>query len=394
MTEESRIHRRTILKGAAGAAFGIGSIAALPLFGTSNATQDPAACTTRDLSETDLRLVISNWPEYLDEDSPTTLEEFEERTGISVRYTADVNDNIEFFAKVRNQLGSCQPTKRDMFMLTDWMAARMIDAGWIQPFNPQNVATMHENIIDSLAHPGWDQDRAYSAPWQSGMTGIAYNKSRVKEVRSFSELMTRPDLKGKVSLLSEMRDTMGFMLMINGADPSSFTQAQWESGIETLRRSLSDGQIRSIGGNEYVQDLAAGNVVACEAWSGDVAAAEDENLVFVAPEEGLMIWADNMLIPNLATHQANAEKWIDYYYDPAVAAKLADYVYYICPVKGADKEMEKIDPDLMRNDTLRNLIFPDFDDKKAFPTLPHTFMALDEVQSRAYEGDFADVTGG
>ncbi len=391
MSENARLNRRTVLRGAAGAVFGGVSIAAMPwLFDTPGSGQDPASCRAPDRSASDRRLVVSNWPEYMDEDSPTTLEDFEKRTGIKVRYDIDVNDNLEFFAKVRNQLGSCQSTKRDMFMLTDWMAARMIDVGWIQKLDPANVPNLHANLIDSLKSPGWDPKREFSAPWQSGMTGLAYNKSKVKEVRSFSELLTREDLRGRVSLLSEMRDTMGFMLLVNGADPSDFGNVEWEKGVETLRKARGDGQIRSFGGNEYVQDLAAGNVVACEAWSGDVAAAEDPNLVFVPPEEGLMIWADNMLIPNLTTHHRSAEEWINYYYEPEVAARLADYVYYICPVKGAEAEMEKIDPDLLRNKALKNLIFPDEE------TLSKTrgFMALTEAQNTLYERDFADVTGG
>lgn len=380
-----------MLKGAAGAAFGIGSVASLPIFfETSGSQQDPASCKVPDVSARDKRLVISNWPGYMDEDEPTTLQDFEKRTGIKVDYTIDVNDNLEFFAKVRNQLGNCESSKRDMFMLTDWMAARMIQIGWIQKLDAAKVPNLHANLIDSLAGVGWDEKREYSAPWQSGLTGIAYNKKKVKEVRSFEDLVTRSDLKGRISLLTEMRDTMGFMLLLEGADPADFDDAQWEKAMERMRKVRGSGQVRAFTGNEYIQDLAAGNILACEAWSGDVAAAENEDLVFVSPEEGPMIWADNMLIPNLASHQGNAEKWINYYYEPEVAARLADFVYYICPVKGAAEEMEKIDPDLMRNDTLRNLIFPD---EETLATT-HSFKGLTEAEIRRYEGDFADVTGG
>lgn len=389
MPGDSRIGRRTILKGAAGAVFGLGSVAVLPVFGQGGKKQDPAQCRADDESARDKRLVISNWPEYLDEDDGknlSTLHLFEKKTGIKVSYTDDVNDNIEFFGKVKNQLGSCQSSKRDMFMLTDWMAARMIQVGWIQELDKTKVPNLHANLIDSLAHVGWDPNREYSAPWQSGLTGIAYNKKKVKEVRTFEELLTRPDLRGRISLLTEMRDTMGLIMLIDGTDPSRFTQAQWDKALERLRKARHDGQVRAFTGNEYIQDLAAGNVVACEAWSGDVANAGNDDLVFVPPEEGMMIWADNMLIPNLATHTANAERWIDYYYDPEVAAKLADYNQYICPVKGAQQAMEKIDPDNVDNE----LIFP----TEKTLSVTHSFMALSEDQIRSYEGDFADVTGG
>lgn len=385
----ARMSRRTALRGGAGLLLGGASLGVLPLFGTPDRKQDPTSCRTRDLSSSDKRLVVSNWPGYIDEDDDgyvSTLTEFEERTGIKVSYTADVNDNLEFFAKVVNQLGSCQSSKRDMFVLTDWMAARMIQVGWIQPLDQAKVPNVQANLIDSLRGVGWDPDRTYSAPWQSGLTGIAYNKSKVKEVRSFEELLTRSDLRGRISLLTEMRDTMGLIMLSQGRDPAKFGQDDWDNAIDRLRKARNDGQIRAFTGNDYIQDLSAGNILACEAWSGDVAAAEDENLVFVSPEEGQMIWSDNMLVPNLATHQGNAEEWINYYYDPEVAAKLAAYVWYICPVKGAQEAMEKVDPSLVDN----QLIFPSAESLKTM----HSFMALEEFQIRAYEGDFADVIGG
>ena len=387
----SGLSRRGLLKGAGAGAFGLASIAVLPLFSTHDLKQDPAACRARDRSAGDKRLVVSNWPEYIDEDDPdndytSTLTDFEKRYGIDVTYVADVNDNIEFFGKVKNQLGACQPTKRDLFVLTDWMAARMISMGWIQKLDKANVPNLDKNLISSLRGVGWDPERDYSAPWQSGFTGIAYNKSLVKEVRTMDELLTRDDLRGRVTMLTEMRDTMGLMLLSEGKDPSKFTHADWDAAIEKVRKARSRGQIRAFTGNEYVNDLSAGNIAACVAWSGDVAAAGDENLVFVRPEEGLMIWSDNMIVPNLATHQANAERWIDYYYDPAVAAKLAAYVWYVCPVDGAQAEMEKVDPTLVDNP----LIFPTPDYLKA----THGFMALEEATMRQYEGDFNDVISG
>jgi len=383
-----QMSRRTVLRGVGGAAFLAGSAAVLPLFGTPDRRQDPADCRATDRSS-DRRLIVSNWPEYIDQPDDgyvTTLDQFQKETGIQVSYTADVNDNNEFFAKIVNQLGACESVNRDMFMLTDWAAARTIEMGWIQPLDAAKVPNLHNNLISSLQGLGWDPDRTYSAPWQAGLTGIAYNKTKVAEVGSFTDLLTRPDLKGRVTLLTEMRDTMGFLLLKNGADPADFSDDEWGVAMEDLRRASDGGQIRAFTGNDYVQDLAAGNIVACEAWSGDVLAAGDPNIEFVVPEEGLMIWADNMLVPNQAEHQANAEKWIDYYYRPDVAAKLAAWVNYICPVEGAQAEMEKIDPELAADP----LIFPD-DETLA---MTHSFMALDEFTMREYEGDFADVTGG
>jgi spermidine/putrescine transport system substrate-binding protein len=220
------------------------------------------------------------------------------------------------------------------------------------------------------------------------LTGIAYNAGKVDEVRSFAELITRPDLRGRITLLSEMRDTMAFMLRVVSADPDDFTEDEWADAIDELRKVVASGQVRAFTGNEYIQDLTAGNIVACEAWSGDVIQAQFDNpdIRFVLPEEGVSLWSDNMIVPNKATHQANAEEWVNYYYEPEVAAKLAAWVNYICPVQGAREAMEKIDPSLVDNE----LIFPD----EASLADAFDFMPLDDQQTLAYEGDWSDVTGG
>ena len=386
------VSRRTVIRGVGGAAFVGASLAALklPFFSVAGAQQDPATCFAQDVSATDKKLVISNWPDYIDpiHKSGSTVSVFEQQTGISVSYTDDVNDNAEFYAKVKNQLASCQSIKRDMIVMTDWMAARMIGLGWIQPLNAANLPNFTKNLIPRLQNKPWDPHQQFHAPWQSGLTGIAYNADKTKEVKSFTELLTRSDLKGKVTLLTEMRDTMGFMLRTVGADPEQFTQNQWENAVNSLHGFVSDGNIRSFNGNDYLNDLASGNTLACEAWSGDVIIAQQDNpnLKFVVPEEGMSLWADNMLIPNLATHQTNAEKWIDYYYDPMVAAQLVNYNYYICPVEGAQQAMEKVNPKLVN----APLIFPD--DKMLENTWG--FMSLNDQQEIEYERDWSDVTSG
>jgi spermidine/putrescine transport system substrate-binding protein len=384
--------RRGVIKGSTAVAFvGISAAALkLPFFAVDGATVDSASCVGDDISATDKKLIVSNWPAYIDprRKNTSTATVFEDTTGIAVDYTPDINDNSEFYAKVKNQLGACQPIKRDMIVMTDWMAARMIDLGWIQELDASKIPNCHANLIKPLQNRPWDPDLTRHVPWQSGMTAIAYNAKETGEVKSFEELITRSDLKGRITLLSEMRDTMGFMLKVVGADPADFSEDEWHNAIDKLQSAVSAGQVRSFTGNEYIQDLAAGNIAACEAWSGDVIQAQVDNpdIKFVTPEEGLMLWSDNMMVPNLAQHQTNAEAWMNYYYQPDVAAKLAAWVNYICPVEGAREEMEKIDPDLVENP----LIFPDEE------TLSKTmsFMALDEAQITQYEGEFSDVTGG
>jgi spermidine/putrescine transport system substrate-binding protein len=386
----SGISRRTLIKGGGGAAFAVGSLASLQFFGVPDAVQNPADCAAKDLSSTQKDLVVSNWPAYIDpiKKTTSTLQTFEQQTGIDVSYTDDVSDNAEFFAKVRNQLGACQPIKRDLMVLTDWMAGRMINLGWVQPLDASLVPNLHENLIPPLRKRGWDPDLEFHAPWQSGLTGIAYNAKETGEVSSMDELLSRSDLKGRITLLTEMRDTMGFMLRVVGADPADFTKEEWTKAINRLDEAVSGGQVRAFTGNEYIQDLTAGNIVACEAWSGDVIQAqfENPNIKFVRPDEGLSLWADNMLVPNQASHETNAEKWINYYYDPEVAAKLAAWVNYICPVEGAQKAMEKIDKSLVENP----LIFPSAEDLEG----TFAFMALTEEQNTEYERDWSNVIGG
>jgi spermidine/putrescine transport system substrate-binding protein len=393
----SSVSRRGLLRGAGLAGLGLGAPALLSACGTPAAKQSADSCTSKDLSSSQKKLRFSNWPLYLDEAKVKrngkkvtvypTLEKFQKESGIDVDYVADVNDNSEFFGIVRNQLADCKPTGRDIVTLTDWMAARMVNLGWLQKLDKKNLPNVDANLVSTLKTPGWDKKRDYSVPWQSGLTGIAYNAKLTKEVRSFDELLTRPDLKGKVSLLSEMHDTMLFMLLLDGKDPEDFTSDEFGAAIDRLKKATDDGQIRSFTGNEYAQDLVKGNVVACEAWSGDVIQLQfdNPNIKFVAPEEGLALWSDNMLVPNKASHKANAEKLMNYYYEPEVAATLAAWVNYICPVEGAKEAMEKIDSSLVDN----KLIFPDED------TLSKAkdFMGLDQKTEQGYQKQFASVVG-
>jgi spermidine/putrescine transport system substrate-binding protein len=384
--------RRTVLRGlfAAGAFAATGG--ALTACGMPGTRQDPADCRAPDQSTSDKKLVVSNWPLYIDVDEEDeskrpTLDAFMAQSGIEVSYQEDVNDNNEFFGKVRNQLSACQAIDRDIIVLTDWMAARMIRLGWVQPLAKDKLGNVDANLLDSLRGRPWDKNTEYAVPWQTGLAGIAFNGNVTKEVRTVEELLTRPDLRGKVTMLSEMRDTMGLILGSLGHDPSDFTEEQFDDALTTLQQAVDSGQIRRFTGNDYAQELAKGDIAACVGWSGDVIQLnfEDEKVQFVTPESGVMLWSDNMQVPNEATHQANAEALMNYYYEPAVAAELAAWVNYICPVKGAQAEMEKIDPELAAN----KLIFPDED----VLTTSKVFKALNEAEERIYEQKFQQVIG-
>ncbi len=398
MTRSSALSRRGFLRGASLAGLALASPSLLAACGTKAAKQTANTCRNQDLSSTQKTLHFSNWPLYIDEKEVKqggkkvtihpTLQKFEQETGIKVDYVTDVNDNAEFFGIVRNQLAACQSTGRDMFVLTDYMAARMKNLGWLQELDKANLPNVEANLVDNLRHPAWDKDRKVSVPWQSGLTGIAYNSKLTGEVKSFNELLTRPDLKGKVSLLSEMNDTMIFMLLLEGANPEDFTADQFGAACDRLQKAVDSGQIRAFTGNEYAQDLVKGNIVACEAWSGDVIQLQlggNPHIKFVAPEEGLSLWSDNMIVPNKATHKTNAEKLMNFYYQPDIAAELAAWVNYICPVKGAQEAMTKIDPSLVDNP----LIFPSAD----FLKNSYGFMDLDQKTEQKYQQQFAAVIG-
>jgi len=396
-TSARSLSRRGFMRGAGLASLAVGAPGLLSACGTDAATQTTDSCKSTDVSDTEKSLHFSNWPLYIDQKKVKqgdkkvtvypTLKEFQDASGIQVEYVADVNDNAEFFGIVRNQLAECQSTGRDMFALTDYMAARMIELGWMQKLDKANLPNVEANLSESLRSPDWDPNRDYSVPWQSGLTGIAYNSELTGEVRSFEELLTRSDLKGKVSLLSEMHDTMIFLLLMEGSDPQDFTADEYGAAIDRLAEVVDSGHVRAFTGNEYAQDLAKGNVVACEAWSGDVIQLQFDNpkIKFIAPEEGLSIWSDNMIVPNKAEHKANAEAWMDFYYDPQNAAELAAWVNYICPVQGAREAMEKVDPSLVDN----ALIFPT-DDLLADT---YSLMALDADTEQDYQRQFATVAG-
>jgi spermidine/putrescine transport system substrate-binding protein len=289
------LSRRGFLRGVGAAGVTLGGGVLLSGCGTDGtATDPPARAAPEDRSDADMTLNVSNWPLYIDsaeedESVRPTLEAFEERTGITVDYTEDVNDNSEFFGRIRPQLSAGEDTGRDIIVVTDWMAGRLIQLGWVQQLDRANIPNVTANLRPALRTPDFDADRSYSVPWQSGLTGIAYSAAVTDEVRTVDELLTRPDLKGKVTFLSEMRDTMLMLLRSMDKDPADFTADDFAAAIDKLQQAVDSQQIRRFTGNDYTQDLANGNVAACIAWSGDVIQLqfEDENIKFVAPEEGL-----------------------------------------------------------------------------------------------------------
>src|SRR3954454_7682526 len=389
---ERLLSRRTLLRGLGVGGALVMSSGVLAGCGTSGGKAKDSDKLVKDVSATEKKIVWSNWPLYIDVNDKTkarpTVDDFEKQTGIKVTYIEDINDNDEFFGKVRPQLAAGKATGRDIVALTDWMAGRMIRLNYVEKFDKANIPNA-KNLSTALQHPGFDTNRDYTLPWQSGLTGVAYNPKATggKAVGSISELLTDKSLKGKVTALTEMRDTMGLILLDQGKDPASFTDDDFANAIDMLQKAVSDGQIRKFTGNEYIKGLASGEIVACFAWSGDVfqAQLDNPNVRLSIPEAGAMLWSDNVMIPNKAPHKANAEKLINYYYDPHVAAVVEDYINYVCPVEGAQDEMKTVDKALVDSP----LIFPD----QKLLSQTHIFKGLDAPQEKKYTDMFTAVTG-
>lgn len=337
-----RISRRRLIRntGIAGAAvIGAPALAACGTDPVDNTAGDAA----EDVSETDPNLRFDNWPLYIDvseedENVRPTLQAFEDETGISVEYVEAVNDNDEYFAKISPQLSAGQPIGADMFVVTDWMVARLIRLGWLQELNQDNLTTVAANIDPALEDPGFDPGRLFSVPWQSGITGIAYNSKALPDgVTSLDQLLTDPALAGKVTLFSGMRESLPILAAAQGNGLMGFTDEDVDAAIAKVEKAVASGHIRRFTGNDYADDLAQGNVVAALAWSGDVAQLQFDNpdLEFAIPEEGGELWSDNMVVPVGATRKTNAERLMDWYYQPEMAADLVNWVGYVCPVPAA-----------------------------------------------------------
>jgi spermidine/putrescine transport system substrate-binding protein len=302
-------------------------------------------------------LNFANWPLYIDVDKPTTLEQFTEQTGIKVNYFEEINDNAEYFAKVQGPLSQGQGIDRDIFVFTDnsRFPGILVNEGWVQKLDKDLIPNI-VNLVDAQASPPFDPNREYSLPWQSGMTGIAWNEDLTGPVESIEQLLEDPKLKGKVSMLQEMADSVGLVMLANGADPGSVTDDTFNAAVDRVQAAVDSEQIVKFTGNDYAQPLTRGTFAASVAWSGDMVQLLSDNpkLKWAIPKDGGMIWTDNMFIPTGGS-VPTASTYMNYVYDPVVAAKIAGYVNYVTPVKGAKEELTKTDPETASNP----LIFPD-----------------------------------
>ncbi len=306
-------------------------------------------------------LNFANWPFYIDVDEKTkkrpTLDQFTAETGIKVNYFEEINDNAEYFAKVQGPLSQGQGIDRDIFVFTDnsRFPGLLVSQGWVEKLDKSLIPNI-SNLIDAQASPPFDPDREYSLPWQSGMTGIAWNEEVTGPVESIEQLLEDPELKGKVTMLMEMADSVGLVILANGDDPAAVDDDVFNRAADRIQAGVDSGQIRRFTGNDYAQALTSGDLAASVAWSGDVIQLllDNPNLKWGVPSDGGLIWTDNMFIPKGGS-VPTASTYMNFVYRPEIAAKLAAYINYVTPVKGAKEELAAEDPETAAN----TLIFPD-----------------------------------
>ena len=346
-----------------------------------------------DVSDTDKTLTWSNWPAYIDEDDDgnyPTLVRFTEQTGIEVEYVVDIDDNNTYYGTIKDQLALGQETGADTFCLTEWMVARLIRFGYVQELDAGNIPNK-KNLAPALLNPDFDPGRTKSLPWQNGFAGLAWNTEVLPNGLASVDDLWAPELKGKVTVLSEMRDTIGLILLSQGVDISGdFGMDEFSAAIEVLEEHVLSGQILGIKGNEYMQDFVSGDAVAAIAWSGDITVlnyeAGYEKWKFALPEAGGTLWGDTFVVPMGSPRKKNAETLMNYYYEPEVAAEVAAWVNYITPVVGAQEVAAELYPELADN----QLIFPN----EQTLSQAHIFRTLDSSDDQAFNAEFQRVSLG
>jgi len=349
----AQVSRRSVLAG-------VGAVSAAGLLAACGTGSSTGAKVAVDVSDTEKIVRWANWPLYLDFNEDTkvypTLAAFESQNGLKVTYEEAIDDNNTFYGKVQGQLSIGSDIGYDIVTPTDWMAARFIEQGYAQKLDPANVPNK-SNIRQVLSDVGYDKGRQYSLTWQSGFAGFGWNTQKLpKGVRTMDQLFA-PANKGKVV-------------------------------VHFLKGKIADGFIRQVKGNSYAEDLKRGDANAVIGWSGDIFILKSESdgkFDFAIPESGGTLWSDNMLIPSTSTHKKNAEKLMNYYYEPAVAAEVAAYVNYICPVEAAQPELEKIDPALASSP----FIFPD----AATLAKVKVFRSLSADESTKFQTAFDEAIG-
>jgi spermidine/putrescine transport system substrate-binding protein len=379
----NRTTRRRFLGGgaAAAAALTLGP-SFLAACGSDEQASQPATATDTGPATGTLR--ISNWPLYM---ADGFVAAFQTASGITVDYKEDFNDNEEWFAKVKEPLSRKQDIGSDLVVPTEFMAARIHGLGWLNEISDAGVPNkknLRPDLLDSKIDPG----RKVTAPYMTGMVGLAYNKAATgRDVKTMDDLWD-PAFKGRVSLLSDIQDGLGMVMLAQGNSPEDPTTETVQKAVDLIKEQKDKGQIRKFTGNDYADDLAAGNIAVAQAYSGDVVQLQADNpdLHFVVPESGGTWFIDTMVIPYTTQNQKAAEAWINYVYDRPNYAKLIAFVQYVPVLSDVADELNKIDPKLASN----QLINPP---ESVLGNLK-SWAALTDEQTQEYNTAYAAITGG
>ena len=390
--------RREFLRKAGIGASGLTLSAWLAACGIGGESQQAGPRATTDpLTTTEIngRLNFANWPAYIDKakgKSPT-IEQFQDQTDIEVNYKEAISDNVAFFATIRQPLASGQEIPWDMIVVTDWLVAKMARLGYLETLDHSRLGNFAENAGGLYKDPSYDPGNAHSIPWQSGITGIAYNVELTgRDITSVEDLFD-PAFKGKVGMFTEMRDTMNLVLLGMGVDPDDATLDDAEAAQQKLLRQREDGIVRQYYGNEYVQPIGNGDLALTMAWSGDILGktlGANSPIRFVVPDEGGVIWVDNMVIPQNAENPIDAHEFMNFVYQPEIAAQMTAWINYISPVPAAQDILKEAKDGYTRKVANSPLVFPTAEMESRL----HYYRILDDEEEIAWTELFDEVVQG
>lgn len=341
------------------------------------------------------KLNFANWIGYIDVSDDNkhypTLEKFTTETGVEVNYKEAVDDNETFFTSdLQGPLSQGLSTGWDIVVVTDWMVARLANLGWLATINTPALPNFPANLLEQYHGRSFDPNTNLAAPWQSGMTGIGFDQKKTGPLASI-DVFWDAKYKGKLTYLTEMRDTVGLAALKLGLKPDTLTRPEFDQALAKIKEAVDANLVRQLQGNSYVDSMASGDVIVAMAWSGDVQGllvpdqGDNQDFQWVLPKEGGMLWTDNMVIPKGAVNQGQAERWINFYYQPENAATVEAWVNYVCPVKGAREVLLADNPDIANNP----LIFP----TEEMVARLHQFRALDATEEHDWGAAFLSVAG-
>ncbi|MFJ8542450.1 spermidine/putrescine ABC transporter substrate-binding protein [Streptomyces sp. NPDC093586] len=291
------------------------------------------------------KLEFVNYTQYIDVDPADqgkhpTLDAFTRETGIRVAYDELIDDSASWFGKIQPEFASGQGIGYDLMVVGgDSYLTKYIQLGYLAPLDHSRLPHFARYGGAAFKNTSFDPGNVYTVPWQSGMTGIGYDPAQVgRKITSWQDLRD-PKLKGRIGMWNDAIQMGNIALLATGVDPETSTLADWRKAAAWLREQRDAGMVRSYSTATYQSSLQRGDLAASLVYSGDVFQANQSGsaLEFVIPEEGGLLWTDNLCIPSTAAHPVDALTYMDYVYRPEVAARISETVQFVCPVPAAQQ---------------------------------------------------------